>query len=90
MAFDRDGGTSRALEDAFALVSAPADDLAGHAPDGPVETRWGTGFRTYEECLAHIRATGLQAPEGGLALPLPYTVDEAITYSVVAFARGLA
>ncbi|MGL1710505.1 hypothetical protein ACSTJN_23435, partial [Vibrio parahaemolyticus] len=34
-------------------------------------------------CLAHIRAAGITAPEGGLALPLPYTIYERPTYSVV-------
>src|SRR5271165_720960 len=33
--------------------------------------------------MAYIRANGTKAPEGGLALPLPYTVYERPTYSVV-------
>jgi fatty acid desaturase len=33
--------------------------------------------------MAYIRANGIKAPEGGLALPLPYTVCERPTYSVV-------
>ena len=33
--------------------------------------------------MDYIRANGIKAPEGGLALPLPYTVYERPTYSVV-------
>ena len=47
-----------------------------NAPPGPIETNWGPGFRTYEECLGYIRETGIEAPEGGVALPLRYTVSE--------------
>src|SRR6187455_3107606 len=70
MAFDRDGdgGTRKALEDALALI----------------ETKWGLGFRKYDECMDHMRRTNaVKAPEGGFALPLPYTVYERHTYSVV-------
>jgi hypothetical protein len=54
-----------------------------NAPPGPIETEWGLGFRTYDECLEHIRANNIEAPEGGVALPLRYTVHEAPSYSVV-------
>lgn len=85
MAFDKDGdaGTAKALGDAIAQAEEESIDLVGTAPPGPVETRWGVGFRTYEECLAYIRETGLEAPAGGVALPLPYTVHEQQTFSVV-------
>lgn len=89
MAFDRDGdaGTGEALKDALALIAGGEGQRAiaaiENAPPGPIETRWGRGFRTYDECLADIRARGVEAPEGGLALPLPYTVHEQPTYSVV-------
>jgi hypothetical protein len=89
LAFDRDGdaGTAEALNDALAEISSGESDrviaLIQNAPPGPIETRWGPGFRTYEECLAYIRDTGLTAPDGGLALPLPYTIHERPTYAIV-------
>jgi len=54
-----------------------------NAPRGPIETRWGLGFREFSEYLDHINAKGIEAPEGGLALLLPYTIYEQPTYSVV-------
>jgi hypothetical protein len=89
MSFDRDGdaGTAAALKDALAEIAEGEGrrviEMIDNAPPGPIETRWGLGFRTYEECLDHIRAKGVEAPDGGLALPLPYTVYERPTYSVV-------
>jgi hypothetical protein len=89
MAFDRDGdaGTGEALKDALALIAGGEGrrtvEMIRNAPPGAIETKWGPGFRTYNECLDHIRATGIQAPEGGVAVPLPYTVYEQPTYSVV-------
>ncbi len=89
MSFDRDGdaGTAAALEDALAQIAEGEGqrvvDMIDKAPPGPIETRWGRGFRDYDGCLDHIRANGIKAPEGGLALPLPYTVHERPTYSVV-------
>ena len=89
MAFDRDGdaGTAVALDDALAQIASGVGqnvvDMIENAPPGPIETQWGAGFRTYEECLEHIRANGITAPEGGLALPLRYTVHEDPSYSVV-------
>ena len=89
MSFDRDGdaGTAAALDAALAQVEngegqAVIDRLES-APPGPVETKWGLGFRTYAECLEHIRANGIEAPEGGVALPLRYTAYEEPSYSVV-------
>src|SRR6266851_7063736 len=58
-------------------------DMIDNAPPGQIETRWGFGFRDYDGCMAYIRANGIKAPKGGLALPLPYTVCERPTYSVV-------
>ncbi len=89
MALDRDGdaGTAAALEDARqAIVSGEEKrviDAIDKAPPGPIETKWGLGFRRYDECVAYIRAQGITAPEGGVALPLRYTVFERSTYSVV-------
>jgi hypothetical protein len=89
LSFERDGdaGTAEALKDALALA---ADDEGPrlierieNAPPGSIETKWGPGFRSYDECLAHIRASDIEAPEGGIATPLAYTVYEKPTYSVV-------
>jgi len=87
--FDRNGdaGTGKALEDALAEIATGEGqrviDMIESAPPGPIETAHGPGYRTSDECLAHIRASGLAAPDGGLALPLPYTIYERPTYSVV-------
>jgi len=58
-------------------------DMIDNAPPGPIETKWGVGFRSYAECLAYIRAHNIKAPAGGVALPLPYTVLEQPSYSIV-------
>jgi hypothetical protein len=89
MSFDRDGdaGTAEALKDAVAEANSgearKVSETIENAPPGPIETKWGPGFRSYGECLAQMRADGIEAPEGGVALPLPYTVDERSTYSIV-------
>ena len=49
-------------------------DKLDNAPPGPIETKWGVGFRGYTECLEYIRANNIKAPEGDLALPLRYIV----------------
>ena len=89
MSFDRggDAGTAAAIEAALDQI-AEGDARAfieriENAPPGPIETRWGLGFREYEECLEYIRANDIEAPEGGLALPLRYTVFEYPSYSIV-------
>jgi hypothetical protein len=54
------------------------------APPGPIKTKWGLGFRDYDECVKYIHeSNSIKAPEGGLALPLPCTVYERPSYSVV-------
>ena len=90
MSFDRDGdaGTAAALEDALAEIADGEGqrviDMIDKAPPGPIKTRWGLAFRDYDECLKYIReSNSIKAPDGGLALPLPYTVHERPTYSVV-------
>ena len=89
MSFDRDGdaGTAAALEAALDQIAEGHArafiDRIENAPPGPVETEWGLGFRKYEECLDHIRANSIEAPEGGLALPLRYNVYEQPSYTVV-------
>ena len=75
MSFDRDGdaGTAAAIEAALEQVAEghlqAFIDWIDNAPPGPIETKWGLAFRGFEECLDHIRANGIEAPEGGLALP---------------------
>ena len=89
LAFERDGdaGTGAATEDALELVAGGAGqaviDMLEAAPPGPIETRWGLGFRRYAECLEYIRDNNISAPEGGVALPLRYTIHEAPSYSIV-------
>jgi len=89
MSFDRDGdaGTEQAIEDALALAAEGEGqrviDMLDSAPPGPIATKWGPGFRSYDDCLAHIRASNIDVPEGGIAVPLAYTVYERPTYSVV-------
>jgi len=89
MSFDRNGdaGTGKALEDVFALIEEGdvqrTIDMIASASSDPIQTKWGPGFRSYDACMDYIRAKGITAPEGGLALPLPYTVCERSTYSVV-------
>jgi hypothetical protein len=89
LSFDRDGdaGTGAALEDVLAQIAEGEGqrviDMLDTAPPGPIDTKWGIGFREYGECLDYIRDNNIEAPEGGLALPLPYTVHEHPTYSVV-------
>jgi hypothetical protein len=89
MSFDRDGdaGTAAALEDALAEIAKGEGqkviEMLDNAPPGPIETKWGPGFRNYEDCLDYIRANNIEAPEGGLAVPLAYSVFERPTYAVV-------
>ncbi|MEC7656802.1 MAG: hypothetical protein VX416_10675, partial [Pseudomonadota bacterium] len=82
-----DAGTGVALQAAFDELSKPERaeviELIENGPTGPIETKWGVGFRSYDECVAYIKEQGINAPEGGLALPLPYTIYERPTYSVV-------
>ena len=89
MSFDQNGdaGTAAAMEAAFSQIATgkgqAVNDMLDNAPPGPIETKWGTGFRSYEECLEYIRSKNLEVPEGGLALPLHYTIHEEPTYSIV-------
>jgi hypothetical protein len=89
MSFDRDGdgGTAAATEAALKQIAdgdgRAAMDMLDNAPPGPIETKWGVGFREYEECMSYIRAHNIVAPEGGVALPLRYSINEHPSYSVV-------
>ena len=82
-----DAGTTAATQEALAQIargeSQALIEMIENAPPGPIETQWGLGFRRYEECLDYIRANNIEAPEGGVALPLRYTVHEQPSYSVV-------
>jgi hypothetical protein len=89
MSLDRNGdaGTAGATEAAFRLIAEGTGqkviDMLENAPPGPIETKWGIGFREYSECLDYIRSNNIEAPEGGLALPLRYAIYEQPTYSIV-------
>ena len=89
MSVDRDGdaGTVAATEAAFVQIAEGEGqaviDMLESADPGPIETKWGLGFKEYSECLEYIRANNIEAPEGGLALPLRYTVHEQPSYSIV-------
>jgi hypothetical protein len=89
MSFDRDGdaGTAAATDAALSQIEEGKGqaviDMLDNAPAGPIETKWGIGFRRYAECLEYIRSNNIEAPEGGLALPLRYTIHEQPSYSVV-------
>src|SRR5579864_7872323 len=89
MSFDRDGdaGTAAATEAALRQIAEGQGhavvEMIDKAPPGPIKTKWGVGFRTYAECLEYIRANNIKAPEGGVALPLRYTVYEQPSYSIV-------
>ena len=89
MSFDRNGdaGTAAAFEAALAMIAGGEGqrvvDMIDNAPPGPIETKWGIGFRKFSECVAYIHEKGVEALSGGLALPLPYTVYEQPTYSIV-------
>ena len=89
MMFDKNGdaGTSVATDAAIDQLSNKEGqeiiDLIENGKPGPVQTQWGTAFRTYEECMDYIHEQGIKAPEGGVALPLRYTVHEQPSYSIV-------
>jgi hypothetical protein len=89
MAFDRDGdaGTALATVDALHQIASGTGraviDMIENAPPGPIKTQWGLAFRSNAECLEYIRATRIEAPEGGVVVPLRYTVHEEPSYSVV-------
>jgi len=89
MSFDRggDAGTAAAMEAALLQLAEgqgrAVSAMLENAPAGPIKTKWGLGFRSYAECLEHIRANKIEAPAGGVALPLHYTVHEQPSYSIV-------
>ena len=74
LSFDRDGdaGTAAATDAALIQIAEGEGqavvDMLDSAPPGPIETKWGVGFRRYSECLDYIKANQIEAPEGGLRL----------------------
>ena len=54
---------------------------------GPTRTFGGLEYRDYDECVECVKyirqSNSIKAPPGGVALPLPYTVYERPSYSVV-------
>ena len=89
MSLDRNGdaGTVAATRDAIDQITKGTGqsviDMIENAPAGPIKTKWGLGFRTQSECLDYIRANNIQAPAGGIALPMRYSVHEEPSYSIV-------
>ena len=89
MSLDRDGdaGTTAATEDALKQIADGEGqaiiEMLENAPPGAIQTKWGPGFRRYAECLEYIKASDVEVPEGGLALPLRYSIHEEPSYSVV-------
>ena len=89
MSFDDNGdaGTAAAIQESLKLIAEGKGqaviDMLDNAPPGPIETKWGVGFREYSECLDYIKSNKIEAPEGGLALPLRYTIYEEPSYSIV-------
>src|SRR5208282_3046370 len=89
MSFDRNGdaGTTAATEAALRQIAKgeglALSEMLENAPADPIKTKWGIGFRSYSECLEYIRDNNIKAPEGGVALPLHYTVYEQPSYSIV-------
>lgn len=89
MSFDRDGdaGTTAATQAAFEQIASGEGqkiiDLLEKSPPGPIKTRWGVGFRRYGECLDYIRKSNIEVPDGGVVLPLRYSIHEQPSYSIV-------
>ena len=82
MAFDRDGdaGTAVALEDALAEIasgeSQRVTEMLDKAPPGPIKTKWGLGFRDYDECLNYIRqSNSIKAPPGGALMLVDWRME---------------
>ena len=82
-----DAGTTAAINDALRQIEEGKGkellDKLESAPPGPIETKWGPGFRRYSECMEYIHANNFDVPDGGVALPLRYTIDERPVYTVV-------
>src|SRR5579859_7970738 len=72
MSFDRggDAGTAAALQDALAEIAngegQRVTEMINNAPLGtPIKTKWGLGFRKFDDCADYIRKNNaIKAPEG--------------------------
>ena len=88
-AFDRDGDAGTGIATEAAIRQATEGQgreitrMLEAAPPGPIQTEYGLGFREYDECVDYIKAQGLTAPEGGVVLPLRYSINENPSYSIV-------
>ena len=84
---DGDAGTEAAVTDALTQIAGgqgqAVTDLIENAEPGPIETQWGLGFRRYAECMAYIEEQSMEAPDGGVVLPLRYTIFQEPSFSVV-------
>lgn len=82
-----DAGTEAAVTDALTQIAGgqgqAVTDLIENAEPGPIETQWGLGFRRYAECMAYIKEQSMEAPDGGVVLPLRYTIFQEPSFSVV-------
>lgn len=82
-----DAGTRKAVDDALLQIARGEGqaviDLIEQSPPGPIQTKWGMGFRRFAECMDYIYESGMTAPEGGIVVPLRYTIYEEPSYSVV-------
>ncbi|MEM7253570.1 MAG: CmcJ/NvfI family oxidoreductase [Pseudomonadota bacterium] len=89
MSFDQNGdaGTGAATDAALRQIAEGKGqaiiDLIENSPPGPIKTEWGLGFREFSDCVDYIRETNMEAPEGGVVLPLKYSVFEEPSYSIV-------
>ena len=89
MSFDSngDGGstvaTLVALNQIRETKNKTSDSNLEAGSDGGILTKWGVGFKEYEECVAYINKAEFDVPEGGVALPLRYSINEHPSYSIV-------
>ena len=89
MSFDSngDGGSTAATLAALDQIRGKQNNRselnAASRSDGGILTKWGIGFREYEECVEYINNAQFDVPEGGVALPLRYSINEQPSYSIV-------
>ena len=89
MSFDNngDGGSTAATLAALDQIRGKQNNSselnATSRSDGGILTKWGIGFREYEECVEYINNAQFDVPEGGVALPLRYSINEQPSYSIV-------
>ena len=89
MSFDRNGDGGSAAATAAALdqirdaknVNSELD--FAHDSNGGIRTKWGLGFTEYDDCVSYINTRKFEIPEGGVALPLRYSINERPSYSIV-------